>query len=376
MKAGYLASAVVLLTGLNATDVFAHAFSGQPVDPVDVDAVINIDGNTFQLDLFVPVAPLMDSPSNSELIRVQKERYIKLFVDLIKRTIRIKFTGPGSRGDEPELVGWADTDVSLLQTSHVDEESGATVPTWVARLEGAVPKEALNLHVSLGPAAIRLYRQINFVARYGGGAVERVVTKEASETETILPARGSSLEVTWRYIALGFLHIIPKGLDHILFVLGLFLLSTSLRTLLWQISAFTLAHSVTLGLSMAGVWQMPGEVVEPIIAASIVYVAVENIYTAKLTPWRPALVFVFGLLHGLGFAGVLSEIGMPTDAFFTALLAFNIGVEVGQLSVIAIAFALVFWIRNRPSYRQWVVVPASSAIALVGIYWTIERIFF
>ena len=104
--------------------------------------------------------------------------------------------------------------------------------------------------------------------------------------------------------------------------------------------------------------------------------AVENIFTADLNPWRPVLVFVFGLLHGLGFARVLGEIGMPTDAFFTALLAFNIGVEVGQLSVIVIAFVLVFWMRNRPSYRRWIVVPVSSAIAVIGLYWTIERTFF
>ena len=376
MKAVYLASAVVSFALLNATDVLAHVFGPQPANTVDIDAVINIGGDAFQLDLFLPVAPLLDNPSNSDIVRMQQARYTRQYVAFIKKGFRIKFTAPGPTEDELEPLGRADTAVSLTKVPHFDEERGALVPTWVARLEGAVPQKARNLHVNLGPDANRFLGRVTFIARYGGGALERVITKEASEAEAVIQARVSSFEVIRRYIALGFLHIIPKGLDHILFVLGLFLLSTNLRPLLWQISAFTLAHSVTLGLSMAGIWQMPGDIVEPIIAASIVYVAVENIFTAHLNPWRPALVFVFGLLHGLGFAGVLGEIGMPTDAFFTALVAFNVGVEVGQLAVIAIAFALVFWIRNRPAYRRWVVIPASSAIAMVGIYWTIERIFF
>ncbi|MEO0814020.1 MAG: HupE/UreJ family protein, partial [Myxococcota bacterium] len=161
-----------------------------------------------------------------------------------------------------------------------------------------------------------------------------------------------------------------------LFVLGLFLLSPRARPLLWQVSAYTVAHSVTLGLAMAGIWQLPGDIVEPVIAASIVYVAIENLYTSELNPWRPVLVLLFGLLHGLGFAGVLGEIGMPTDGFFTALLSFNVGVELGQLAVIAIAFALVFQIRERPTYRRWVVIPTSAVIALIGFYWTIERVYF
>ena len=376
MKAGYPTSVVILLICLNSTDVFAHPAGLHRVTPVDIDAVINIGGDTFQLDLFLPVASLLDNPPNSEVSRIQLERYIKQLVDFAKISFRIKFTPPGASNDKPESVGWVDTVVSLTKVSHFDEEKGAFVPTWAARLKGTVPKDARTLHVTLRSDANRLFGRITFVARYSGGAIERVITKQASETEAVIAARVSTLEVTSRYIVLGFLHIIPRGLDHILFVLGLFLLSVSLRALLLQISAFTLAHSATLGLSMAGVWQMPSEIVEPIIAASIVYVAVENVFTAKLNPWRPALVFVFGLLHGLGFAGVLGDIGMPTNAFFTALLAFNIGVEVGQLAVIAIAFVLVFRIRNRPSYRQWVVIPASTAIAMVGVYWTIERVFF
>ena len=177
------------------------------------------------------------------------------------------------------------------------------------------------------------------------------------------------------YAGLGFTHILPKGLDHILFVVGLFLLGTRWRPLLLQVTLFTIAHSVTLGLSMLGIVSLPSSIVEPLIAFSIAYVAAENLFTTELTPWRGALVFVFGLLHGLGFAGVLGELGMPRGQFGLALVSFNVGVELGQLSVIALATLAVGWWRlsNLERYRRWVVVPVSLAIALVGLYWTATR---
>jgi hypothetical protein len=181
--------------------------------------------------------------------------------------------------------------------------------------------------------------------------------------------------VAWRYLLLGFSHIIPHGLDHMLFVLGLFLLSGRLRTVLAQVSAFTIAHSITLGLSIYGLITVPSAVVEPLIAVSIAYVALENLLLNELKPWRIALVFAFGLLHGLGFAGALRELGLPRAEFMTALLTFNAGVEAGQLAVIAAAFAIVGWhCRSQAWYRQRVVVPASLLIACTALYWTVERI--
>jgi len=177
------------------------------------------------------------------------------------------------------------------------------------------------------------------------------------------------------YIPVGFDHILPKGLDHILFVLGLFFLSTRLGPLLWQISAFTLAHTVTLALGALGLVNVPGSIVEPLIAASIVYVAVENIFAQKLNPWRPVIVFGFGLLHGLGFASVLGEFGLPDGQFIPALIGFNIGVELGQLTVIALAFIAVGWLAGRPWYRRMISIPASCAIAAVGAFWVVERVF-
>jgi hypothetical protein len=184
-------------------------------------------------------------------------------------------------------------------------------------------------------------------------------------------------EVVWLYLKLGFTHILPAGLDHVLFVLGIFLLSRRLKPIVQQVTAFTVAHTLTLGLSIYGVVSLPPSIVEPLIALSIVFVAVENILSPELRPWRVALVFVFGLLHGLGFAGVLSQLGLPRSSFLTALLSFNVGVEAGQLAVIGLAFLLVgLPFRGQDWYRQRIVVPASCLIAAVGLYWSIQRVFF
>ncbi len=180
--------------------------------------------------------------------------------------------------------------------------------------------------------------------------------------------------VARQYLALGFEHILPKGTDHILFVLGLFLLSCRLKPLLWQVTAFTVAHSITLGLAMYGVIRLPPSVVEPLIAASIVFVAVENICTSELKPWRPFVVFGFGLVHGLGFSSVLLSLGLPRQDFATALVAFNGGVELGQLTVIAAAFLVVGGWRRRHWYRKAIVIPASALIAATGLFWTVQRV--
>ena len=178
------------------------------------------------------------------------------------------------------------------------------------------------------------------------------------------------------YIPVGFDHILPKGLDHILFVLGLFFLSTRLGPLVWQVSAFTLAHTITLALAALGWVNIPGSIVEPLIAASIVYVAVENIVSDRLHRWRPLVVFGFGLLHGLGFASVLAEFGLPESQFIPALIGFNVGVEVGQLTVIAGAFLLV-WLaqrvdRGEADYRPAQIVYGGLALAFVGLSFALD----
>jgi hypothetical protein len=177
-----------------------------------------------------------------------------------------------------------------------------------------------------------------------------------------------------KYLQSGFVHIIPKGIDHILFVLGLFLSTIMFSKLVWQVTTFTVAHSISLGLAASGIIQVSAEIIEPLIALSIAFVAFENIRNQESGPSRLFIVFIFGLLHGLGFAFVLAEFGLPSDSFLTSLFAFNIGVEAGQLTVLLVAAMLLYSWSKKPSYRICVQIPGSALIGFVGLYWTIERL--
>jgi len=265
--------------------------------------------------------------------------------------------------------------LSLQSVEIPDDPDTNRARTSIIRFRTELPAGAQSLHWAwpshLGDSVLRVrlpdQEGLQTAWLRAGEQSEPIALRGIAE-----PSTGETFE---RYLVLGFTHIVPLGIDHILFVLGLFLLSTHWRPLLYQVTAFTLAHTLTLGLSIYGIFSLPGSIVEPLIAASIVFIALENVLSAQLHPWRVAVVFVFGLLHGLGFAGVLGELGMPASQFLTALLSFNIGVELGQLAVIAGAFLLVLpWMR-RPGYRRLIVIPASLAIAAVGAWWTVERVF-
>ena len=206
----------------------------------------------------------------------------------------------------------------------------------------------------------------------------------AEQLAPILDASGNVRGV-WStvglYITIGVRHILPAGLDHILFVLALFLSSTRLRALVIQISTFTVAHTATLGLAAAGILSPSAAVVEPLIAATIAFVALENLYLDDMPRWRPAVVFLFGLLHGLGFAGFFGELGLPPGQFWSALIGFNVGVEIGQLSVVLAAFVIAMLVRRwlerekgPAAYRRFVVLPASLMIGACGLWWTVSRL--
>ena len=187
----------------------------------------------------------------------------------------------------------------------------------------------------------------------------------------------SKVDVGSIYLKLGYTHILPNGFDHILFVLGIFFLNPKLKPVIWQATAFTIAHSITLGLAMYGIIKPVSSIVEPVIALSIVFVAVENILSTQLKWWRILIVFCFGLIHGCGFATALTEVGLPANDYLLSLISFNIGVELGQLSVILLAFLFVGkWFGQKSWYRQRIVMPVSFMIGMVALYWTIERIFF
>ena len=192
-----------------------------------------------------------------------------------------------------------------------------------------------------------------------------------------VPASGGSGHLSstvWSFGKQGFGHVIPDGLDHILFVLGVFLLGRAWKPLLWQVSAFTVAHSVTLALVTLGHFSASPKVVQPLIAATIALVALENIWRPVYGPRRLLVVFAFGLVHGMGFASALNDLSIPPGSLFAAIGGFNLGVEAGQIAVIAIAILLTGWLRDPNQYRRFVIIPGSAAIGLTGVYWTVERL--
>jgi hypothetical protein len=289
---------------------------------------------------------------------------IQGFVESYLAGISVEFDGvrahPALKSTEVPETG--DLQRARLCTLHL----AGTTPPGAREFRWAYSPE-------YGASVLRLQRE-------GHEGLSASWLKEGTKSEAYSLSAGaktvSRADVAGQYTLLGFSHILPKGLDHIMFVLGLFLLSVKWKPLLIQVTAFTVAHTITLGLSIYGFISLSPAIVEPLISASIVYVAVENIATARLHVWRPFVVFGFGLLHGMGFAGVLAEIGLPRSEFLTALLTFNLGVELGQLAVITSAFLLIgIWWRDKPWYRARIVQPVSALIALTGCYWTVERIF-
>ncbi|MCZ2401438.1 MAG: HupE/UreJ family protein [Phycisphaerae bacterium] len=337
--------------------------------------VIKHDG-TFVVDmtcdldeLLLGLPPGQESAAVAAQVRAlppdELEAAIERLAEFFRRRVRVIFDGTPA-----ELsISFPEHGTPLAENAALPTVLGTT-----ARLSGRVPPGARVLvfraSAAFPPVALTIFKHDHERSR------REILGKGVESAEYLLgepPAERRVAAVAWPFLLLGFEHILPEGVDHILFVLGLYLLSPRLRPLLWQVTAFTVAHTATLALSMYGIVSLPARVVEPLIALSIVYVAVENLVTQELKWWRPMVVFGFGLLHGLGFAGVLTELAPPRSEFATALLSFNVGVELGQLAVIGLALLLTGWWRGRDWYRGRIAKPASLAIAAVALFWTMER---
>ncbi len=361
----------ILLVPALAGSAAAHDFAF-----TEVRLTLRRDGR-FQADVKCDLDALalgVDSSADSAklaahiegLATAEREVLVADLVQLLKRRVRVRFDAtpapfevtlpdrgqPAPSGSLPSALG------------------------LVARISGAVPPGArtVEFFASRGFPPVRLAVENQMT----GASVTEVL--EQGGTSRPVPLAGpaappSRWRTAARFLRLGFEHILPHGLDHVLFVLGLALLSPRWGPLLAQVTAFTAAHTVTLALSTYGVVRLPSRVVEPLIALSIVYVGVENLLTERLRPWRIALVFAFGLLHGLGFAGALAELGLPAGERPTALLAFNFGVELGQLAVILLAAAFLVASARGGLSSARLVRPLSVLIAGAGLYWAIVRLF-
>ncbi|SFV69681.1 membrane protein, putative [hydrothermal vent metagenome] len=200
---------------------------------------------------------------------------------------------------------------------------------------------------------------------------------KSKKVQINITQKQSLFEHIIKFISIGFQHILPKGLDHILFIIGIALLGVSWRKLLLMVSTYTIAHTITLGLSIYEIIALSPRIVEPLIAISIVYVAIENLWLKVNEKLSILIVFLFGLLHGLGFATMLSTFEMAKDKFLTTLLSFNIGVELGQIVIIISVLTLRYiYKKANINFNKFFTKPVALLIAIIGVIWTIERIFY
>ena len=194
----------------------------------------------------------------------------------------------------------------------------------------------------------------------------------ASSPQQTFAGQKSLWEHIYEFAVLGVEHIF-LGYDHVMFLLALIVVGGRLLSLVKVVTAFTVAHSITLCLAALEVVRLPSQWIEAGIALSIVYVAVENFWL-KRTDYRWMITFAFGLVHGFGFANVLRELGLPTRGLIASLFAFNAGVEIGQVAIVALVFPFVAWLSRRP-YQRPVVLVVSAVIGLFGLGWFVERVF-
>ena len=243
---------------------------------------------------------------------------------------------------------------------------------WTCPSDGELRYRA-TLFQDVDPAA----RHLAIITTESG---ERELALDSRAPEVALSGAGSSVfQVVGRFVEAGIEHIF-LGYDHIAFLVAVVLWARRLVPVIKIVTAFTIAHSITLSLATLNVVVIPSAIVEPAIAASIVYVAMENFFTRNIDDrWRVA--FAFGLIHGFGFAGALREIGLPTSAVATALAAFNIGVEIGQVAIVSMvvpALIALDWLmavdRTKPARVATLVYALSALITLLGSYWFLTRV--
>jgi len=234
-----------------------------------------------------------------------------------------------------------------------------------------------QIHVSSGPHP-------DFVIASGPQDNRQYHIVSPGKEATLFTTSATSAEVTttkgslWDILIMGYTHVIPMGLDHLLFILALFLMSRQWRPLLSQSLTFTLAHSITLGLAASGIFQVSqwsgAWLIEPLIALSIAFVAIENVFIKKNSPHRLGVVFCFGLVHGLGFAGSLATaLDQGSHNSLVALALANLGVELAQVTILGAAWILTLvWWRN-PIYEKFRIA-TSLTIAAIGLFWVVQRL--
>lgn len=292
----------------------------------------------------------------------------------------------------PALVESKRDDIlNLLRSRLLLTVDGQSLDPELLSVEPLIEREAIALnlrfHTRAAPGLIKIQCALfpydpqhqTFLNVYENGTLtcQEIFNKDHANFDYFTGGRQGVLAVVKKFLLLGIWHIFI-GPDHILFIVGLLLMGGKLTRLLTIVTAFTVAHSVTLSLAALDVVNPPARLIEPAIALSIVYVGIDNLMVGK-TGWdaRAWIAFFFGLIHGFGFAGVLKEFGLPRQALGWSLFSFNFGVEIGQVCIVAVVASMLAALRNRnKALAERVVVAGSVIVILAGVYWFIQRVFF
>lgn len=358
MIKGTLLTLALLLAALLAGRADAHAVPYSyldlqfgPVGPGSVTARLVVHAIDLAVHLGVDENHLLDAPG----LETHHEAILdllntRLLVSLDRQPVRAQRLRLEPRRDRREVV--------------LDFEYEATAPVGLAEVRGPVftadPQHQTFVNLFAGDQLMR----------------QEILTISQPRLEYFTSTRQGVRAVLRKFIPAGIHHIFI-GPDHILFLIGLLLLGGRLRRLLLIVTAFTIAHSLTLTLAALDLLNIPASIIEPLIALSIVYVGVDNLLVKPggrdLRAW---LAFFFGFIHGFGFAGVLREFGLPTPALGWSLLSFNLGVEIGQAVIVVITTALLRTVtRQRPNLARPILITGSVCIILAGAYWFITRTF-
>ena len=306
----------------------------------------------------------------------------------LERAAGVDLLDPGGRVDPERLASAAAAVQAHLRTTAAIKADSAVCPLEVVELMAVEDGILAVLKAPCGTAeaglwySSRLLHATNpatiqhVVLLKGDDAIPAALTRERNSLEIQAPL--PLTEVAARYLASGAEHILV-GYDHVAFLLALLLWARNLWSVVKVVTAFTLSHSITLSLAALDLVSLPGGLVEPLIAASVVAVALENFFDRRIERrWRVA--FFLGFIHGFGFAGALRDVGLPQDALLIALGFFNIGVEIGQVAIVALVVPLLLGIDRlgarvpaMPARRPTLVYGVSAVIAGLGGYWFIER---
>jgi hydrogenase/urease accessory protein HupE len=274
-----------------------------------------------------------------------------------------------------QLLTPAKTHAFSADTGLIETDIDYALPAGTTHLE------VWSKHLVMLP---RGHQQLLIAESDGKTLAEQTLTSEEDAASIDLPPPGAvaattapSSQPTRRisFFALGVEHIVT-GYDHLLFLAALLLVCKNLREAAAVITFFTIAHSITLSLAALDIVRLPGRIVEPAIAASIVYVGLENIFGRHRFIWRALVTFAFGLVHGLGFASALREVGLGSSSMGIAmpLLKFSIGLETGQLCIAAVFLRLLLTLRRREGYETYLVPACSVLVSLLGGYWLVTRV--